>query len=94
MPTVLLLRRRGGQRVQLDWSWLRTERGMLRLARGAVLAVGVAATGTALCLPADVFDNVMFAWAALGSGLGRLAEISISTGTVLVRSFKAGLKEI
>jgi sodium/proline symporter len=60
----------------------RTERGMLRLARGAVLAVGVAATGTALCLPADVFDNVMFAWAALGSGFGPLLLVRLAVGPV------------
>lgn len=62
-----------------------SERGMLRLARGAVLAVGAAATATAMSLPADVFDNVMFAWAALGSGFGPLLLVRLGAGPVAPR---------
>ncbi|MBM3974763.1 MAG: hypothetical protein FJ301_11750 [Planctomycetes bacterium] len=59
-----------------------TERGMLRLARGTVLAIGAAATGTALTLPKNVFDNVLFAWAALGSAFGPLLLVRLLVGPV------------
>jgi Na+/proline symporter len=59
-----------------------TERGMLRLARATVLAIGVAATATALVLPKNVFDNVMFAWAALGSAFGPLLLVRLLRGPV------------
>ena len=57
-------------------------RAMLRLARGTVLGIGVLATGAALLLPKNVFDNVMFAWAALGSGFGPLVLVRLLRGPV------------
>lgn len=59
-----------------------TQRGMLRLARATVLVIGVAATGTALALPKNVFDNVLFAWAALGSAFGPLLLVRLLVGPV------------
>lgn len=58
-------------------------RGMLRSARATVLAIGAAATGAALFLPKNVFDNVLFAWAALGSGFGPLLLVRLCRGPVV-----------
>jgi sodium/proline symporter len=56
--------------------------GMLVAARGTVLAVGVLATVAALLLPKSVFDNVLFAWAALGSAFGPLLLVRLCRGPV------------
>ncbi|MEO6595366.1 MAG: sodium/proline symporter [Planctomycetota bacterium] len=60
----------------------KTEAGMLRTARGTVLAIGLLATVAALLLPSDVFNNVMFAWAALGSAFGPLLLVRLWCGAV------------
>jgi Na+/proline symporter len=60
----------------------RTERGMLLLARATVLGIGAAATATAMVLPKNVFDNVLFAWAALGSAFGPLLLVRLVAGAV------------
>ena len=57
-------------------------RHMLLLARGTVLAIGVAGTATAMLLAKNVFDNVLFAWAALGSAFGPLLLIRLCAGAV------------
>ena len=54
----------------------------LLLARGTVLGIGVAATVAALLLPRNVFDNVLFAWAALGSAFGPLLLVRLWRGPV------------
>lgn len=59
-----------------------TERGMLRLARASVFGIGALATITAMALPKNVFDNVMFAWAALGSAFGPLLLVRLLAGPV------------
>lgn len=58
---------------------------MLPFARATVLAIGVAATGTALFLAKSVFDNVLFAWAALGSAFGPLVLVRLCRGPVAPR---------
>lgn len=55
---------------------------MLRWARGSVLAIGIGATLAALVVPKSVFDNVMFAWAALGSAFGPLLLVHLLRGPV------------
>ncbi|HEB52001.1 MAG TPA: sodium/proline symporter [bacterium] len=55
---------------------------MLAIARGTVLAIGVGALVAALLLPKDVFHNVMFAWAALGSAFGPLLLVRLVLGPV------------
>ncbi len=55
---------------------------MLLIARGTVLAIGVGALIAALLLPKDVFGNVMFAWAALGSAFGPLLIVRLCMGPV------------
>ena len=55
---------------------------MLPIARGTVLAIGVGALIAALLLPKDVFGNVMFAWAALGSAFGPLLIVRLCLGPV------------
>ena len=55
---------------------------MLLIARGTVLAIGVGALLAALALPKDVFGNVMFAWAALGSAFGPLLLVRLWLGPV------------
>lgn len=56
--------------------------GMLSVARWTVLSVGVLATVAALLLPKQVFDNVLFAWAALGSAFGPLLLVRLCRGPV------------
>ncbi len=51
-------------------------------ARWTVLAIGTAATLAALAVPQDVFNNVMFAWAALGSAFGPLLLATLLRGPV------------
>ncbi|MBZ0153906.1 MAG: hypothetical protein K8J09_20465 [Planctomycetes bacterium] len=58
------------------------QRRQLRLARATVLLIGVGATIAALLLPKNVFDNVLFAWAALGSGFGPLLLVRLCRGPV------------
>lgn len=58
---------------------------MLWLARATVLGIGTAATATALTLEKNVFDNVMFAWAALGSAFGPLVLVRLCSGPVAPR---------
>ena len=55
---------------------------MLRVARATVLLIGVGALVAALLLPKDVFGNVMFAWAALGSAFGPLLLVRLCRGPV------------
>lgn len=55
---------------------------MLAIARGTVLAIGAGALAAALLLPKDVFTNVLFAWAALGSALGPLLLVRLWRGPV------------
>lgn len=55
---------------------------MLLIARGTVLMIGVGALIAALLLPKDVFGNVMFAWAALGSAFGPLLIVRLCLGPV------------
>ena len=55
---------------------------MLLIARGTVLTIGVGALIAALLLPKDVFGNVMFAWAALGSAFGPLLIVRLCMGPV------------
>ncbi len=54
----------------------------LAIARGTVLTIGAGATVAALLLPQDVFGNVLFAWAALGSGFGPLLLVRLCVGPV------------
>lgn len=56
--------------------------GMLRAARATVLAIGVGATLTALVVEENVFRNVLFAWAALGSAFGPLLLVRLLVGPV------------
>jgi len=55
---------------------------MLRWARWSVLGIGVGATAAAIVVPKSVFDNVMFAWAALGSAFGPLLLVHLLRGPV------------
>ncbi|MFN3240841.1 MAG: sodium:solute symporter family transporter [Planctomycetota bacterium] len=55
---------------------------MLAIARGTVLAIGLGALVAALLLPKDVFGNVMFAWAALGSAFGPILLVRLCVGPV------------
>jgi sodium/proline symporter len=59
--------------------------GMLGTARATVLLVGVLATAAALLLPKRVFDNVLFAWAALGAAFGPLLLVRLCRGPVAPR---------
>jgi sodium/proline symporter len=69
-----------------DLGWQgRSERTMLRAARATVVAIGVGATGAALVVPKNVFDNVLFAWAALGSAFGPLLLVRLCIGPVAPR---------
>ena len=63
----------------------RFPRHMLGMARGTVLGIGVLATIAALLLPRNVFDNVLFAWAALGSAFGPLLLVRLCRGPVAPR---------
>lgn len=55
---------------------------MLAIARATVLTIGLGALIAALLLPKDVFGNVMFAWAALGSAFGPLLIVRLCFGPV------------
>jgi len=55
---------------------------MLTIARGTVLTIGLGALVAALLLPKDVFGNVLFAWAALGSAFGPLLLVRLCVGPV------------
>lgn len=55
---------------------------MLGTARATVVVIGVLATVAALQLPKTVFDNVLFAWAALGSAFGPLLLVRLCIGPV------------
>ena len=59
--------------------------GMLGTARATVVAIGLVATVAALQLPKTVFDNVLFAWAALGSAFGPLLLVRLCVGPVAPR---------
>jgi sodium/proline symporter len=54
----------------------------LAIARGTVLTIGAGATVAALLLPQDIFGNVLFAWAALGSAFGPLLLVRLCAGPV------------
>jgi len=60
----------------------RFPRHMLAIARTTVLTIGSGALVAALLLPNDVFANVMFAWAALGSAFGPLLLVRLVCGPV------------
>ncbi len=51
-------------------------------ARLTVLAIGVGATVAALVVPKNIFDTVMFAWAALGSAFAPLVLVTLLRGPV------------
>ena len=55
---------------------------MLGIARGTVLLIGSGALVAAIVLPKNVFDNVLFAWAALGSAFGPLLLVRLWRGPV------------
>jgi sodium/proline symporter len=55
-------------------------RRMLAAPACTVLTIGVGATMAALLLPKNVFDNVLFAWAALGSAFGPLLLVRLLVG--------------
>jgi len=63
----------------------------LALARGTVLGLGGAATIAALLLPKNVFDNVLFAWAALGAAFGPLLLVRLLRGPVAPRAALASM---
>lgn len=50
------------------------------LARTTVLAIGVGATIAAMFVPKNIFDHVLFAWAALGSAFGPLLLVHLFRG--------------
>jgi len=58
------------------------ERQMLRNARLVVLAIGIGATWAGITVPKNIFDNVLFAWAALGSAFGPLLLVRLLVGPV------------
>jgi len=57
----------------------------LAIARATVLTIGTGALVAALLLPKDVFGNVLFAWAALGSAFGPLLLVRLCIGPVAPR---------
>lgn len=57
-------------------------RQMLRNARLTVLVIGIGATWAGITVPKNVFDNVLFAWAALGSAFGPLLLVRLLVGRV------------
>ncbi len=59
-----------------------SRRAMLVAARVTVLAIGVGALIAALTIEKDVFSNVLFAWAALGSAFGPLLLVRLVLGDV------------
>jgi sodium/proline symporter len=50
------------------------------LARATVLAIGAGATIAAMFVPKNLFDHVLFAWAALGSAFGPLLLVHLFRG--------------
>jgi len=52
------------------------------LARATVLAIGAGATIAAMFVPKNIFDHVLFAWAALGSAFGPLLLVRLLAGPV------------
>jgi sodium/proline symporter len=52
----------------------------LLVARATVLGIGVGATAAAMAVPKNVFDHVLFAWAALGSAFGPLLLVRLCRG--------------
>jgi sodium/proline symporter len=62
-----------------------TRRSGMLAARLTVLGVGALATAAALLLKKGVFDNVLFAWAALGSAFGPLLLVRLCVGPVAPR---------
>lgn len=58
------------------------QRRPLVVARATVLAIGTFATVAALAVPKNVFDHVLFAWAALGSAFGPLLLVRLCRGAV------------
>ncbi|MCA8949485.1 MAG: hypothetical protein KDE27_08270 [Planctomycetes bacterium] len=60
----------------------RPPRGLLLIARLTVLAIGAGALAAALTVEKDVFSNVLFAWAALGSAFGPLLLVRLLVGEV------------
>lgn len=66
-----------------DLPWFRgSRRGMLLAARLTVLGIGVGALVAALTIPKNIFDHVLFAWAALGSAFGPLLLVRLFVGQV------------
>ncbi len=55
------------------------------LARITVLAIGVGATLAAMVVPKNIFDHVLFAWAALGSAFGPLLLVRLFRGPIAPR---------
>lgn len=51
-----------------------------KLARATVLAIGAGATVAAMFVPKNLFDHVLFAWAALGSAFGPLLLVHLFRG--------------
>jgi len=62
-----------------------SRRGQLSTARWTMLGIGTGAVIAALLIEKDIFDNVMFAWAALGSALGPLVLVHVLRGPVAPR---------
>ena len=55
---------------------------MLRAARITVLLIGGGATVAGIVVPKNIFDNVMFAWAALGSAFGPVLIVHLWRGPI------------
>jgi sodium/proline symporter len=76
-----------------------TSAAMLRTARRTVLLIGAGALGAALTITKDVFDSVLFAWAALGSAFGpllvvRLCGFGVAPWAALATMLTGGLTAI
>ncbi|MEC7583910.1 MAG: hypothetical protein VYE77_06295 [Planctomycetota bacterium] len=72
--------------VSHDLAWgPRGRHEQLSTARWTMLGVGAGAVIAALIVQKDIFDNVMFAWAALGSALGPLVLVHVLRGPVAPR---------
>ena len=56
-----------------------------KLARATVLAIGAAATIAGMLVPKNIFDHVLFAWAALGSAFGPLLLVHLFCGPLAPR---------
>ncbi|MCR9243870.1 MAG: sodium/proline symporter [bacterium] len=59
-----------------------SQRGALIAARITVLTIGIGALIAALLIEKNVFSNVLFAWAALGSAFGPLLLVRLFCGPV------------